>query len=160
MSTQTDPPTDPPDYLVAVTDPRQHAFLSAYPLYGSIVATANACGIPVGTCYRWVNPGSSTYVGMAAFHEGYENARKGYADTLEALAWSRVSDPTGNRGSDVLLLALLNANHPAKWRPNVSTISDTDAAKGILAELRKASRPRRNDSVQDAVREAEDIVTP
>jgi len=158
MSTQTDPPTDPPDYLVAVTDPRQHAFLKAYPLYGSIVATANAIGVPVGTCYRWVSPGSTTFKGMELFSEGFKEAQKAFSDTLEALAWSRVSDPSGNRGSDVLLLALLNANHPAKWRPNVSTISDTDTAKGILAELRKASRPRRNDSVQDAVREAEDIV--
>ena len=159
MSTQTDPPTDPPDYLVAVTDPRQHAFLAAYPMYGSIVATANAIGVPVGTCYRWVSPGSTTFKGMDLFGEGFKEAQKAFADTLEALAWSRVTDPSGNRGSDVLLLALLNANHPAKWRPNV-TISDTDAAKSILAELRKASRPRRNDSVQDAVREAEDIVTP
>jgi len=149
----------PPEYLANVTDPRQHAFLVAYPFYGSIVGTAEACGIPVGTCYRWVNPSGTTYKGMQEFHEGFEQAKKAFGDTLEKLAWSRVTDPTGNRGSDVLLLALLNANMPSKYRPNVVLTDDT--AKQVLSELRSMARNKRRKPsvVAGAIEEAEGIVS-
>lgn len=159
----SNPKPEPPEYLQHITDPKHKAFLIAYGNMGSIAGAAESANIPVGTCYRWVNPGQGTYTGVQAFKEGFEKAKRAFGDTLEKLAWSRVTDPTGNRGSDVLLLALMNANMPEKYRPNV--VLPDPVAKDILAEMRRTPWKRRQQiddakaaAKESAVQEATDIV--
>ena len=64
--------------------------------------------------------------------------KQSFAESLEAIALDRVKNPDKNRGSDVLLLGLLNANMPAKFRPRVAM--DQDSAKELITEWRKASQ--------------------
>jgi hypothetical protein len=64
--------------------------------------------------------------------------RQSFAESLEAIALERVKNPDKSRGSDVLLLGLLNANMPSKFRPSIAM--DQDSAKELITEWRKASQ--------------------
>jgi len=67
------------------------------------------------------------------YRDRFEQAKRDFGDFLEQLALSRVTDPQGNRGSDMLVVALLNANLPSKYRPNVTVVDNT--AKDLLKRL-------------------------
>jgi len=54
---------------------------------------------------------------------------------LEGLALERVKNPDRGRGSDLLLIGLLNANWPAKYRPQVTM--DQDSAREVLNEMKR-----------------------
>ena len=96
----------------------QARFLEAYAREGSLLAARRVTGITRWSYRQWVidEPGES----------------------LEGLALERVRNPDKNRGSDVLLMGLLNANLPHKYRP--AQAMDTDAAKELIVEWRKAAQ--------------------
>ncbi len=64
--------------------------------------------------------------------------RQSFAESLEELALDRVRNPDKNRGSDVLLIGLLNANMPQKYRPQFAM--SEDSAKELITEWRKAAK--------------------
>ena len=68
------------------------------------------------------------------------NAQLEFGEYLEEIALERVKNPDKNRGSDVLLLGLLNANLPSKFKPQVSM--NEDSARDLIIEWRKAARER------------------
>jgi|TARA_R100000687_G_C6378113_1_gene131283 hypothetical protein len=68
------------------------------------------------------------------------NAQLEFGEYLEEIALERVKNPDKNRGSDVLLLGLLNANLPTKFRPQFAM--SEDSAKDLIIEWRKAARDR------------------
>ena len=106
----------------------QEAFLLAFRGTGTVLqAAAGICDRTM--VYYWRKNDCQ------GFNARFEKAQHSFREYLEQLALHRIKDPTGNRGSDVLLLALLNANYPEKYRPNV--VVDADAAKAVLAALRK-----------------------
>jgi type IV secretory pathway VirD2 relaxase len=47
-------------------------------------------------------------------------------------------NPDKNRGSDILLIGLLNANMPSKYRPQFAM--SEDSAKDLIIEWRKAAK--------------------
>jgi hypothetical protein len=64
-----------------------------------------------------------------------EQGRREFAEGLEGLALERVKNPDRGRGSDLLLIGLLNANWPAKYRPQVTM--DQDSAREVLNEMKR-----------------------
>ena len=113
---------------------RQQAFLNSYAIVGEITTAATAAGISRIAVWYWREADAH------GFKRRFEDAVQGYGDSLERLAMERLETPAGNRGSDVLLIALLNANRPEKYRQNV-TITD-DRGKEVLnklSERRKAT---------------------
>ena len=110
---------------------RKAQFLEAYETCGTIRGACNVTQIQRHTYQRWV-------VGDADFAKEFDQRRVAFAESLEELALDRVRNPDKNRGSDLLLIGLLNANMPAKYRPQVA-ISE-DSAKDLIIEWRKASR--------------------
>ena len=113
---------------------RQQAFLNSYAIVGEITSAASAAGITRVAVWYWRDADAH------GFKRRFEDAVQGYGDSLERLAMERLETPAGNRGSDVLLIALLNANRPEKYRQNV-TITD-DRGKEVLnklSERRKAN---------------------
>ena len=64
--------------------------------------------------------------------------RQSFAESLEGLALDRVRNPDKNRGSDILLIGLLNANMPQKYRPQFAM--SEDSAKELITEWRKAAK--------------------
>jgi predicted YcjX-like family ATPase len=64
--------------------------------------------------------------------------KRSFAESLEGIALDRVKNPDKGKGSDVLLITLLNANMPAKYRPQVAM--NEDYAKELIFEWRKAAK--------------------
>jgi len=91
---------------------RKAAFLIEYESRGSLTAAATAAGIVRRTHYDWLEK-DPEYV------KSFEAAKLRAIDSLESVAFDRAFS-----GSDLLLIFLLKANNPAKYRdkyeqPNV-----------------------------------------
>lgn len=54
---------------------------------------------------------------------------------METLAFERVREPQGNRGSDALLSHILNAHRPEKWKPELKR--EESNTRAILAALQQ-----------------------
>lgn len=125
---------------------RQQAFLAAYAITGTIVSASKAIGITSWeTVHRWRSGN------VFGFRERMDKAHQAFGDHLEDIALERINDPTGNRGSDVLLMALLNANRPDKYRPNVIITDDT--AKDVLKALGAKRTKRTTEDPEPETRE-------
>ena len=109
----------------------QQRFLDAYADQGSLLSARRVTGITRWRYRQWVieDPG---------FTQRVDDAKADFGESLEGLALDRVRNPDKNRGSDVLLMGLLNANLPHKYRP--AQAMDTDAAKELIVEWRKAAK--------------------
>ena len=130
--TQSPPATDaenphPYDAYMSQSDAME-MFLAAFEKFGTITRAAETCKIGRQTVYDWIHGD------VKGFREKLEEARRGFTQTLENMMLDRLRDPTGNRGSDVLLMFSLNANHPSKYRPNAPPVDD--AGKDIIKALR------------------------
>ena len=108
---------------------RQEAFLKSYGTCGPTLHAAKAAGISRSLVYQCEK------IEHLGFRERWENTRHDFRESIEALCYDRIRNPVGNKGSDVLAIALLNAHYPEKYRQNV-TIVDTNA-KDLLSRLRK-----------------------
>jgi hypothetical protein len=121
-----------PSHVSHGTKERQARFLELFGKFGQVTATAEATGIDRVTHYDWIKRD------INAYRVKFDAAQQVWREALESRAMARIDDPQGNRGSDVLLLAMLNASWPDKYRPGVIVADDT--AKDLLAELRKRGR--------------------
>jgi len=117
---------------------RKGIFLEAFEEWGTIKKGCEAAGVHRET-YSWWHSTDPD------FSKKVDLMRQSFAESLEALALDRVKNPDKNRGSDVLLLGLLNANMPAKYRPSVAM--DQDSAKELITEWRKASQAVKKEGV-------------
>ena len=110
---------------------RKQLWLAAYEEHGTIKKACEIAGIARKTYKNW----SSSDLDFA---KEVDERRQSFAESLEEIALERVRNPDRNRGSDVLLIGLLNANMPHKYRPQ-TVDSDRDAAKDLILEWRKAA---------------------
>ena len=110
---------------------KQDVFIAALAEWGTKKKALEIAKIPPSTYAKW-------YGGDYEFSKRCEEARFSFGETLEGIALERVMNPDKGRGSDVLLLGLLNANMPAKYRPSIAI--DQDSAKELISEWRKASQ--------------------
>tara|TARA_Y100000296_G_C5016042_1_gene177470 strand:+ start:18 stop:527 length:510 start_codon:yes stop_codon:yes gene_type:complete len=110
---------------------KRDAFLRVLAEWGTVKKACELSGVGLRTYTRWV---ADDY----EFSSKCEEARHTFAESLEEIALERVTNPDKNRGSDVLLLGLLNANMPKKYRPQVQ-MSD-ESSKELIHEWRKAAQ--------------------
>lgn len=98
------------------------AFLRAYAECGNLSNAGLAVGISRKEHYYWLD----AYPDYAA---AFEQAKETFTDDLEQIALDRVrkQKPGDN---PTLLIALLNANRPEKYRPNV--VVNAVEAKNVL----------------------------
>jgi hypothetical protein len=115
---------------------RKALFLVAYEEFGNVRGAVKAVRVGRHTYERWIREDPE-------FMRAVERAKQAFGEYLEELALERVRNPDKNRGSDVLLLALLNANLPAKFRPQVAL--SEDSAKDLIIEWRQAARAVRKE---------------
>jgi len=88
----------------------QEHFLKMYARCGTILNAAKATGISRPTVYAWRKQDT------LGFAERFQLAKEEYRESLEDLAHSRLLDPKGNIGSDLLLISQLNARWPERYR--------------------------------------------
>ena len=111
------------------TTARKQAFLVAYTKCGTVTSAAKSIGINPATPYDWLKHNTD------GFKANFEQAKQSFADSLESLAFERVQTRDTN---DVLLITLLNAHKPDKYRPN--TQNNNEQASEVIAKLTRLTR--------------------
>ena len=106
---------------------RKRLFLAAYEEHGTVAKACEVAGIARSTQRVWMM--------TPDFADLFEQSRRAFAEYLEQIALNRVKDPQGNRGCDVLLIGLLNANWPQKYRQ--TSALDQDYAREVLSEMKR-----------------------
>ena len=135
----------------------QDRFLEAFARDGTVLRASKATGVGRTTVYDWERGD------VQGFRHRYENARHAFRESLEAHALD-IAQQLGPTNSPLLLITLLNANWPEKYRQNVVVTDDT--AKDVLKELKLATRPRKarrkagDPSDAEAVRTVEELLAP
>ena len=115
-------------------------FLLAFEEHGTIRHACRAAHVPRSSIYVWQED--------PEFAAELHVARLAFAEMLEGLALERVKNPDKNRGSDVLLLGLLNANLPSKYRPQFAM--SEDSARDLIIEWRKAAKEVKREEPKEA----------
>ena len=110
---------------------RKALFLRAYRDIGTKSGACRVAKVSSRAYRLWIEE-DPDFMGKVA------EAKVEFGEYLEEIALERVKSPDKNRGSDVLLLGLLNANLPTKFKPQVSM--NEDSARDLIIEWRKAAR--------------------
>jgi hypothetical protein len=119
----------------------QERFLDAYAEHGSITAACRVADLSRDTAHRWRNEDRN------GFRRRYEDAQHTFREEkLEAAMFRRIFDPTGNRGSDILLMFALKAHWPDKYKDTAQPTDDS--AKDVLRTL-MGWQQRGNGAVKD-----------
>jgi len=106
----------------------QTAFLEAFERYGTIGKACEAAGCSRTRVYDWRRGDVQGFAGR------WELSRHRWRETLEDRMISRLEDPQGNRGSDILLMFALKGAYPEKYKDTV-VVTD-NSAKDLIARLR------------------------
>ena len=115
---------------------RKRVLIATLEEYGTIRKACEVSGVPRKTYDVWNRDDPE-------FSVSADLARRSFAESLEELALERVKNPEKGKGSDVLLLGLLNANMPHKFRPQLAL--NEDSAKELITEWRKAAKEVKRD---------------
>ena len=118
---------------------RKDSFLNAYEEHGTIRSSCALAGIARATYSDWL-------AHDMVFAKEMDRRRQAFGEKLEEIALERVQNPGQGKGSDVLLLGLLNANLPSKYRPQFAMTEDT--AKDLIIEWRKAASDIKKEAVE------------
>ena len=115
-------------------------FIRGYMVYGTVRNGCKAAKISRGTYYNWLESDKD-------FSEKVADAKQEFGEYLEGIALERVKNPDKGKGSDVLLIFLLNGTMPWKYRPQIA-ISE-DSAKDLILEWRKAAQDVKAEAVSE-----------
>ena len=105
--------------------------LAAVEQYGGNTKAMKAAGISKQTYYSYIRNDPE-------FKENLEHAKFAFGESMLEIAIDRVRNPDKGKGSDVLLISLLNAYLSHIFKP--TTVVGEDTAKELITEWRKAAR--------------------
>ena len=156
-------PPMPPDLSKGQQDTwkDQDRFFNAFVKCGTRYTACHVASISIGLPYYWADHD------LLNFNARYALAEKAWADYLEQVAFDRIESPDKNRGSDLLLITMLNAYKPDRYKP--ALVVNDSALKETLDTLRLLKRKLREHETQanqeqglleapDAIEEARDIL--
>jgi hypothetical protein len=129
------PDTRPPKFP-QVANPRQRAVLAAYARSGQVRAACAHAEVERSMHYHWLKHD-------AAYHAAFADAQQMVGDWLEEVAVRRATE--GASPSDVLLIFLLKAAKPAKYRESHRREDQSDISellKAVLLELADRTQAR------------------
>ena len=109
----------------------QDKFITCYQETRSKTVSARYAGIKYRAVMRWLKDN------IYGFADRLEEADLEFCENLEQLALERVKMQTA-QSNPVLMIALLNANLPSKYRPTVVVADET--AKDVMRELRTLAK--------------------
>ena len=109
----------------------QQRFLAAYAVGGTVKAGLRGADVNRSTVSRW-RQGD-----VFGFQSRFDEAKQSFCDSLEDIAMDLVKQLKPGQ-TPVLLITLLNANLPEKYRPNVQVSDDT--AKQTMDLITKAAK--------------------
>jgi hypothetical protein len=106
----------------------QERFLGAFAELGNVSDAAKAAECSPAVYYKWLKQDAFDFRERALAAQDVHN------DRIAGMIRDRLTDPKGNRGSDILLMFYAKGNNPAKWR---EMPPQNDSAKDTLKELRQ-----------------------
>ena len=109
---------------------RKRVFLLAMHDGGTVRQACKSAGVKRESVRTWIKTDDE-------FSKEYDVARLSFAELLEDMAYERVKNPDKGKGSDVLLMFLLNGNMPEKYKPQVA--AGGESAKELISMFRKAA---------------------
>ena len=109
----------------------QEQYLAAYAVWGTNTRSSAAAHCDSTTAYTWIKSD------LLGFRARREEARKAFQDSLEDHALE-IAQATPAGKNPLLLITLLNANLPDKYRPQAVSLDDRSVE--TLGELRKLSK--------------------
>jgi|TARA_R100001594_G_scaffold136768_1_gene179323 hypothetical protein len=117
---------------------RQDLFLRMYEKIGVITRTCESVGLHKDTVRVWKTND------IQGFRQRFLDAHMTFTESLEELAYDRVKQqkPSDN---PTLLIALLNANHPDKYRPQSGATDE--AARDLMVEMKKSFKNLSNEEI-------------
>ena len=105
---------------------RQCRALAGYAIAGELTSAAAFAGCTRPNLNYWL--GHDTF----GFRDRFAEARDRFSDRLETIAHHRVEAQKPN-DNPLLLITLLNANRPDKYRPSATPVDES--VKSVLAAL-------------------------
>ena len=130
----------------------QKEFLKAYAKIGTITGACNSIGLARSTLQGWRDSNLT-------FREQFETARTQFVELLEGYAHELVGEIVKNKdykSNPTLLLALLNANNPNKYRRFDSQTGDP--AKELMQEFRQQVKQANKEKKEEKPKQFEDEV--
>ena len=109
----------------------KQSLLQAVEEWGGNTKALKAANVHQTTYNRWLRDDPE-------FADDIEQAKTAFGEKMLEVAIERVRNPDKNRGSDVLLISLLNAYLPKVFKPQ--TIVGEDSARELITEWRQAAR--------------------
>ena len=123
---------------------RQEDFLQAFARCGTIRQAASIVGVHRTTVNEWRKDDF--------FQDRFQLAKVDFREHLEEVAFDRLKEQGAN-ANPVLLITLLNAHYPEKYRPN-NTSPDEESRQRLLDLKKMVADSRR---AADAAQEEEEI---
>ena len=99
--------------------------------FGGNMKAIKAAGITQRSYNKWIKNDPD-------FKEDLEKAKIAFGENMLEIAIDRIKNPDKGKGSDVLLIAILNAYMSHVFKP--TTVVGEDTAKELITEWRKAAR--------------------
>ena len=114
---------------------RKRIFLDSYSEVGTVSEAALTVGMKRHSVFMWVKRDDQ-------FAKEFEESKKAFAEKLEGIALDLVNQMKENKDykHPTLLITLLNANNPAKYR---GTAEVDNTARDFIAGLRRVSKESR-----------------
>ena len=105
----------------------QDRFLVAYGERGTITGACAVIGLHRDSIHRWRNED------RLGFKLRFKVAEEVFRESLERIMFDRLGDPSGNRGSDILLIFALKAHWRDKYGDDSKPVDDS--ARTVLNTL-------------------------
>ena len=132
------------------TDNKKKLLLEAIKEYGGFIIARDKVGVPRSTYYQWIKEDET-------FKDAVHEAKESFGESMLQIAIDRLRNPDKGKGSDVLLIAVLNAYMSSTFRPTGANDSDT-RVQDMVQEMReiaikseKAERSSLSEVVEDTL---------
>ena len=119
------------------TETKKKLLLKAIKEYGGCIIAREKVGVPRSTYYQWIKQDET-------FKEDVYEAKQAFGEDMLQIAIDRLRNPDKGKGSDVLLIAVLNAYMASTFRPDGKDQGE-NPMKDMIQELRSMARGEKKD---------------
>ena len=119
------------------TETKKKLLLKAIKEYGGFIIARDKVGVPRSTYYQWLKADEP-------FKEAVYEAKEAFGEDMLQIAIDRIRNPDKGKGSDVLLIAVLNAYMASTFRPTGNE-DGQERVRDWIHELRAMARGEKQD---------------
>ena len=120
------------------TAEKKKLLLKAIKEYGGFIIAREKTGVPRSTYYQWLKEDEP-------FKNAVYAAKEAFGEDMLQIAVDRLRNPDKGKGSDVLLIAVLNAYMASTFRPTGANDDKDTRVSDMLDEMRSIARKNWNE---------------